>query len=85
MSLIRAHSSLSYICQVYFGAADLVLDRKDVRYPMEADAEILGLGGVTAFLIITPMLLLAYAIEGRKSIQVKRPDFIQCRESLGNP
>jgi len=63
---------------VYFGAADLVLDRKDVRYPVEADAEIVGLGGVTAFLIITPMLLLAYAIEGRKSIQAMKLDAIFC-------
>ena len=55
-----------------------MLDRKDVRYPMEADAEILGLGGVTAYIIITPMLLLAYATEGRKAIQALKLDAIFC-------
>ena len=55
--------------QVFWGATDLVLDKRDVRYPMEADAEILGTGAVTTFMIVTPMILLAYVIEGRKAIQ----------------
>ena len=39
--------------KVFFGAADMVLDREDVRYPMEADAEIVGTGATTGILPIS--------------------------------
>jgi hypothetical protein len=48
------------------------LDVEDVVYPQEVDAEILGSGVVMAFSIISPLILLAYAVEGRKNIQVKK-------------
>jgi|FrelakmetLWP11LW_1041352.scaffolds.fasta_scaffold612510_1 hypothetical protein len=44
----------------------MVLDNDDIIDNTEADAEILGAGTVMAFTIITPMMLLAYAVEGRK-------------------
>jgi len=47
------------------------LDVEDVVYPQEVDTELLGSGAVMAFSIITPMILLAYAIEGRKNVQVR--------------
>jgi hypothetical protein len=46
------------------------LDVEDVLYPQEVDTEVLGTGAVMAFAVITPMILLAYAVEGRKQIQV---------------
>ena len=66
------------LCQIFYGASDLVLDREDVQYPIEVDAEIIGTGAATAFVIITPMILLAYAIEGRKAIQATKMDAIFC-------
>ena len=54
------------------------LDVDDVVYPTEVDAEILGSGAVMAFAIITPLLLLSYAIEGRKNIQATSLDPIFC-------
>jgi hypothetical protein len=44
----------------------MVLDNNDIIDPTEVDAEILGAGTVMAFTIITPLMLLAYAVEGRK-------------------
>ena len=46
------------------------LDVEDVVYPQEVDTELLGSGAVMAFTIITPLILLAYAVEGRKTVQV---------------
>jgi len=69
--------------EVFFGAADMVLDREDVRYPMEADAEIVGTGATTAFLIITPMILIAYVVEGRKAIQAMKLDAMFCLVGAG--
>ena len=43
--------------KVFFGAADMVLDREDVRYPMEADAEIVGTGATTGILSISTSTL----------------------------
>ena len=51
---------------MFFAANDMVLDNEDVIDSSEVDAEVLGAGTVMAFTIITPMILLAYAIEGRK-------------------
>jgi len=36
------------------------------------------LGVVMAFAVITPMILLAYALEGRKSVQATSMDMIFC-------
>ena len=57
--------------QVFFGASDMQLDVEDVVYPQEVDTEMLGSGAVMAFTIITPLMLLAYAVEGRKNVQVQ--------------
>jgi len=63
--------------QVFFGAADLVLDAADPDYPTEVDAEIIG--GVTmAFSVITPAILLAYSIEGTKAVQRTSLDALFC-------
>jgi hypothetical protein len=66
-----ALNSLRHWLQVFFGASDMQLDVEDVVYPQEVDTELLGSGAVMAFSIITPMILLAYAIEGRKNVQVR--------------
>ena len=55
--------------KVYFGAADTHLDVDEPINPMELDIEILGNGTLMCFMIVTPMILLAYAVEGRKTIQ----------------
>lgn len=47
----------------------MILHSQDDRYETEADAEIIGSGAVTAFAIISPLLLLAYIAEGRSAIQ----------------
>ena len=57
--------------QVFFAASDRVLDNEDIIDSTEADAEILGAGVLMAYTLITPLMLLAYAVEGRKVIQVK--------------
>ena len=57
--------------QVFFGASDMQLDVEDVVYPQEVDTEMLGSGAVMAFTVITPLMLLAYAVEGRKNVQVQ--------------
>jgi hypothetical protein len=44
----------------------MVLDNEDIIDSSEVDAEILGAGTLMAFTIISPMILLAYAVEGRK-------------------
>ena len=75
--------TISFSFQVFWGATDLVLDKRDVRYPMEADAEILGTGAVTTFMIVTPMILLAYVLEGRKAIQAMKLDAIFCFVAAG--
>ena len=41
---------------------------------MELDIEILGNGTLMCFMIVTPMILLAYAVEGRKTIQATSLD-----------
>ena len=55
-----------HLLQVFFAANDMVLDNDDVIDPTEVDAEILGAGTLMAFTIISPLMLLAYAVEGRK-------------------
>eukprot|EP00096_Caligus_rogercresseyi_P007263 TRINITY_DN25076_c0_g1_i1.p1 TRINITY_DN25076_c0_g1~~TRINITY_DN25076_c0_g1_i1.p1 ORF type:complete len:172 (+),score=32.91 TRINITY_DN25076_c0_g1_i1:75-590(+) len=54
--------------QIFFGANDLILNYDDVIFK-EADAEILGQGTTMAYTLITPLLLLAYVVEGRRSVQ----------------
>ena len=56
--------------KVFFGAADMVLDREDVRYPMEADAEIVGTGATTGILPIST---------SRLRIRIKSPSMSQSR------
>jgi len=53
---------------VFFGASDLNLDQNDVTYKTEIDTEFLG-GALVAFTIISPLMLLAYAVEGTNVIQ----------------
>ncbi len=53
----------------------MVLDNVDIIDSSEADAEILGAGAVMAFAIITPLMLLAYAVEGRDAIKVNIENF----------
>jgi hypothetical protein len=64
--------------QIFFGASDMQLDAEDVVYPQEVDAEILGSGVVMAFTVISPLILLAYAVEGRKNVQATSLDTIFC-------
>ena len=64
----------NFISQVYFGAADTHLDVDEPINPMELDIEILGNGTLMCFMIVTPMILLAYAVEGRKTIQATSLD-----------
>jgi hypothetical protein len=47
----------------------MVLDNEDIIDSSEVDAEILGAGTLMAFTIISPMILLAYAVEGRKVLE----------------
>ena len=54
----------------------MVLNTYDSIYPTEADAEILGCGTLICLMIVTPMILLAYAVEGRKNIQATSLDAI---------
>ncbi|CAB4056053.1 unnamed protein product [Lepeophtheirus salmonis] len=54
--------------QIFFGANDMELNYNDVIFK-EADAEILGQGTTMAYTIITPMLLIAYVVEGRRMVQ----------------
>ena len=67
-----------FYLQAFFAATDQILHSKDVTYEAEVDAEILGVGTITAFTIISPMLLLAYAIHGRKALQGTHLDCIFC-------
>lgn len=67
-NMIPRGKLFSRLVQVWFGANDQYLDQKDPIYEAEVDIEILG-GCVMAFVIITPMILLAYAIEGTDAIQ----------------
>ena len=55
---------------MFFAASDMVLDNEDIIDSTEADAEILGAGVLMAYTLITPLMLLAYAVEGRKVVQV---------------
>lgn len=70
-----------YICtklfKIFYAANDMVLDNEDIIDSSEADAEILGAGTVMAFTIITPLMLLAYAVEGRNVIKVNNETFCQ--------
>ncbi len=56
----------------------MILHAEDAAYPTEADAEILGSGTLIALNIITPMILLAYAVEGRKNVQATSLDALFC-------
>ena len=60
--------------KVFFGASDMILHNEDPFYPTEADAEIIGSGTLMCLIIVTPMILLAYAVEGRKRIQATSLD-----------
>ena len=64
--------------QAFFAATDQILHAKDVTYETEVDAEIIGVGTITAFTIISPMLLLAYALYGRKAVQGTHLDILFC-------
>ncbi|TRY78313.1 hypothetical protein TCAL_05016 [Tigriopus californicus] len=55
--------------QIFFGATDMILHSQDDRYETEADTEIIGSGTVTAFAIISPLLLMTYIAEGRSAVQ----------------
>merc|ERR1712004_610714 len=44
----------------------MILHAEDPAYPTEADAEILGTGTLLCLILVTPMILLAYTVEGRK-------------------
>ena len=63
--------------QIWLGATDQYLDQKDPIYETEVDIEILG-GCIMAFVVITPMILLAYAVEGSEAIQSTALDSIFC-------
>ena len=52
----------------------MILNVKDSRYPHEADAEMIGSGTLMCLMIVTPMILLAYAVEGRKNVQATSLD-----------
>jgi hypothetical protein len=52
----------------------MILHAEDAAYPTEADAEILGSGTLMCFILVTPMILLAYAVEGRKNVQATSLD-----------
>merc|ERR550532_639962 len=43
----------------------MILHAEDPAYPTEADAEILGTGTLLCLILVTPMILLAYTVEGR--------------------
>merc|ERR1711997_176371 len=62
--------------KVYFGASDMILDTQDPTYPAAADTEIIGNGALICLIIVTPMILLAYAVEGRKNVQATSLDAI---------
>ena len=47
----------------------MILHAEDPAYPTEADAEILGTGTLLCLILVTPMILLAYTVEGRKAVQ----------------
>merc|ERR1712029_702686 len=47
----------------------MILHAEDPAYPTEADAEILGTGTLLCLILVTPMILLAYSVEGRKAVQ----------------
>ena len=51
---------------------------EDATYETEVDAEIIGVGTITAFTIISPMILLAYSLYGRKAIQGTHLDILFC-------
>ena len=70
-SQLYSNNRSPLLYQVFFGASDMQLDVEDVVYPQEVDTEMLGSGAVMAFTIITPLMLLAYAVEGRKNVQVQ--------------
>lgn len=41
------------------------------------------LGAVMAFTVITPLILLAYAVEGRKAVQATSLDYVFCGVAAG--
>ena len=65
-----------YILQAFFAATDQILHAEDVTYETEVDAEIIGVGTITAYTIISPMILLAYALYGRKTVQGTHLDIL---------
>ena len=73
-TLIMLHRIGDSTKQVYFGATDLILDTQDPTYPAAADTEIIGNGALICLIIVTPMILLAYAVEGRKNVQATSLD-----------
>ena len=76
----NTHSSFYIILsfQAFFAASDQILHSKDVTYETEVDAEIIGVGTITAFTIISPMILLSYALYGRKTVQGTHLDILFC-------
>ena len=72
------HNSLFILLQAFFAASDQILHSKDATYETEVDAEIIGVGTITAFTIISPMILLSYALYGRKTVQGTHLDILFC-------
>jgi len=64
--------------EAFFAASDQILHSQDATYETEVDAEIIGVGTITAFTIISPMLLLAYSLYGRKAVQGTHLDILFC-------
>jgi hypothetical protein len=72
--LLHGFLSRSEFCSAATSRANAVqVNYVDVGAPkpilLQVDAEILGAGVVMAFTVITPLILLAYAVEGRKAVQ----------------
>ena len=75
-------SHIVVFLKVFFGANDMVLHNLDPVYPAEADTEILGVGAVTAFTVITPMILLAYVLEGKMNFKQILIILYECLPSI---
>ena len=69
--------------QIFFGASDLILHQNDEYYEAEVDSEIVGAGAVMAFTVITPLILLAYVLEGREAVQRTSLDALLCFIAAG--
>ena len=68
--------------QIFYAATDQKLDSPDMNYPAEVDAEILG-GAVLCMNLVSPFLLLAYAMYGTDRIQSTSLDALFCVVGAG--